>query len=100
MRDDYSSELRSLAAKYRSSDFGVEVVPALVGLYPNATAGGPDASYLAPDCFHFNAQLHSMVGKNLWNNMVETVDSRSSNYDINQLAIKCPEEGDFISTTQ
>ena len=30
--------------------------------------------------------------------MVETVDSRSSNYDINQLAIKCPEEGDFIST--
>ena len=63
MRDDYSSELRSLAAKYRNSDFGVEVVPALVGLYPNATAGGPDASYLAPDCFHFNAQLHSMVSR-------------------------------------
>ena len=61
LRDDYSAELRSLAAQYRSSDFGVEVVPALAGMYPNATAGGPDPSFLAPDCFHFNAELHSMV---------------------------------------
>merc|ERR1711974_339930 len=62
-----------------------EVVPALTGLYPNATAGGPDASFLAPDCFHFNTELHSMVGKNLWNNMVEPGDSRSSTYNVNQL---------------
>ena len=47
-----------------------------------------------------NSKSFLQVGKNLWNNMVETVDSRSSNYDINQLAIKCPGEGDFISTTQ
>ena len=40
------------------------------------------------------------VGKNLWNNMVEAVDSRSSTYDVNQLSIKCPSEGGFISTTQ
>ena len=61
LRDDYTAELHSLAAHYRSSDFGVEVVPALTGLYPNAPAGGPDASYLAPDCGHFNVKLHSMV---------------------------------------
>lgn len=100
LRDDYSAELRRLAAQYRRSDFGVEVVPALTGLYPNATAGGPDASFLAPDCFHFNAELHSMAGKNLWNNMVEPVDSRTSTYNINELSIKCPAKGDFISTTQ
>jgi len=100
LRDDYSAELRDLAAQYRSSDFGVEVMPALAGLYPNATAGGPDPSFLAPDCFHFNAELHSMAGKNLWNNMVEPADSRTSNYDVNKLSIKCPAEGDFISTTQ
>ena len=40
------------------------------------------------------------VGKNLWNNMVEAVDSRTSTFDVNQLAIKCPAEGAFISTTQ
>merc|ERR1712192_386171 len=100
LRDDYSAELGRLAAQYRSTDFGVEVVPALAGLYPNATAGGPDPSFLAPDCFHFNAELHSMAGKNLWNNMVEPADSRTSNYDVNELSIKCPAEGDFISTTQ
>ena len=61
LRDNYSAELRSLANQYRSSHFGVEVVPALTGLYPNATAGGPDASYLAPDCYHFKPELHSMV---------------------------------------
>ena len=119
LRDNYTAELRSLASQYRSSDFGVEVVPALTGLFPNATAGGPDASYLAPDCFHFKAELHSMVisftllpllcllskhhtqvGKNLWNNMVEPVDLRTSTYDVDQLAVKCPVEGGFISTTQ
>ena len=40
------------------------------------------------------------VGKNLWNNMVEPVDSRTSTYDVNQLSIKCLAEGGFISTTQ
>jgi len=99
LRDDYSTELRSLAVKYRRSDFGVEVVPALTGLYPNASAGGPDPAFMAPDCFHFNTELHSMVGKNLWNNLVEPVGSRSSNYDVDNLAIKCPSEGQFISTT-
>ena len=63
LRDDYSTELRSLAVKYRRSDFGVEVVPALTGLYPNASAGGPDPAFMAPDCFHFNTELHSMVIK-------------------------------------
>ena len=40
------------------------------------------------------------AGKNLWNNMVEPVDSRTSIYDVNKLSIKCPTEGDFIATTQ
>ena len=35
LRDDYSAELRRLAAQYRRSDFGVEVVPAFTGHYPN-----------------------------------------------------------------
>ena len=40
------------------------------------------------------------AGKNLWNNMVEPVDQRTSTYNVNELSIKCPAEGDFISTTQ
>ena len=62
LRDNYTAELHSLASQYRKSDFGVEVVPALTNLYPtSAMGGGPDASYLAPDCYHFNTELHSMV---------------------------------------
>ena len=50
--------------------------------------------------FFFNQNHPSKVGKNLWNNLVEPVGSRSSNYDVDNLAIKCPSEGQFISTTQ
>ena len=46
----------------RSDQFGVEVLPAMTNLYPVATQGGPDRSFLAPDCYHFNTKLHSLVG--------------------------------------
>ena len=80
----------------RTDQFGVEVLPALTGLYPATAQGGPDKEFLAPDCYHFNTQLHSMVGKTIWNNLVESADSRSSDYS-RPVEIKCPTSGQFIS---
>ena len=51
----------NLCILVRSEQFGVEVIPAMVNLYPEASLGGPDLSFLAPDCYHQNAELHSMV---------------------------------------
>ena len=52
---------RFLCNLLRSEQFGVEVIPAMVNLYPEASSGGPDPAFLAPDCYHQNAELHSMV---------------------------------------
>ena len=32
--------------------------------------GEPDASFFAPDCFHFSSKGHAAAGQELWNNMV------------------------------
>ena len=32
--------------------------------------GTPDASFFAPDCFHFSSKGHAAAGQELWNNMV------------------------------
>ena len=56
--------------------------------------------YVARLLSKHHTPLSLQVGKNLWNNMVEAVDSRTSTYDVNQLSIKCLAEGGFISTTQ
>ena len=45
----------------RSEQFDVEVIPAMVNLYPEASSGGADSAFLAPDCYHQNAELPSMV---------------------------------------
>ena len=53
--------------------------------------------------FNFNQSnplFSFQIGKNLWNNLIEPAGSRSSNYNPDTLAIKCPQEGDFLSTTQ
>jgi len=99
LRDEYEEKLVELSAEMRSEQFGVEVIPAMENLYPVSPAGGPDMEYLAPDCYHFNDKLHSMVGKNIWNNLVEDPAERSSNYG-DDLAIVCPTRGQYLSVTK
>jgi len=99
LRDQYEQKLEQLAAEMRSETFGVEVIPAMTNLYPESSAGGPDPSFLAPDCYHFNAELHSMIGKNIWNNLLEDSAERTSNYG-NDLELLCPSNGQFLSSTE
>jgi len=98
LRTQYQEKLVELAAEMRSEQFGVEVIPAMVNLYPEASSGGPDPAFLAPDCYHQNAELHSMIGKNIWNNLVENSDQRTSNYG-EDLELVCPARRQFLSTT-
>jgi len=98
LREKYQQKLEQLAGEMRSNTFGVEVIPAMTNLYPESSSGGPDPSFLAPDCYHFNAELHSMIGKNIWNNLVEDSTQRTSNYG-DDLELLCPTNGQFLSTT-
>merc|ERR1739838_28921 len=99
LRNQYEEKLVELAAEMRSDQFGVEVIPALENLYPESPSGGPDAAFLAPDCYHFTAKLHSMIGKNVWNNLIEDPAQRTSNYG-QDLEIACPNNGQFLSITK
>lgn len=55
-------------------DFTVVIQPFLRdSVLPYTDDGQVDATYFAPDCFHFSDIGHAMSALNLWNNMVTTV---------------------------
>jgi len=105
----YMSELTSLIATGRyetTTDFTVVVQPSLVnGLLPRQwndlyKARLPDLSYLAPDCFHFSQKLHALVGRSLWNNLLQPVGSKSTNWR-KEVPFLCPTKtSPFIATSQ
>lgn len=52
-------------------DFTVVIQPFLRdSVLPYTEDGQVDATYFAPDCFHFSDIGHAMGAINLWNNMV------------------------------
>ncbi|GMT16357.1 hypothetical protein PFISCL1PPCAC_7654, partial [Pristionchus fissidentatus] len=64
--------------------------------------GSPNMDFFAPDCFHFGAYGHSIVGKNLWNNMMQPVGSKTvANFTDTGNPLLCPEAScPFIRTTK
>ncbi|GMS79098.1 hypothetical protein PENTCL1PPCAC_1273, partial [Pristionchus entomophagus] len=66
----------------------------------------PDGSYnmdfFAPDCFHFAAYGHAIVGKNLWNNMLQPIGGKTAaNLTDNGEPLLCPDPScPFIRTTK
>ena len=90
--------MERLARHNTTSQFSVQVVPALRNLPPSDTHGVPLKQSVAQDCFHYTARSHGRIGLNLYNNLVKTVNQRTSNY-APSLRIKCPSKGrPFISS--
>jgi len=92
------SGMNRIAKQFTKSNFGVEVVQAWKGLPPKNYRGVPLRQSVVHDCFHFTAQTQGQLGINLYNNLVEPANARTSNYG-KSLRIKCPSsENPFIST--
>merc|ERR1711874_261401 len=85
----YREVLRKLSflPQFNTDDFTVEYQSTLVADLPKATLGGravPDLSLLAPDCFHFMKELHSRIGRNLWNNLLQPAHHRTVEFNKTQ----------------
>ena len=97
--DSYANIYHQLAAQFRRQDFAVEVIPALRGLPPRERRGYKQVvskEAFSLDCFHYNGRTQGMIGINLWNNLIEQPDRRTSVYG-RGLKIKCPIPGQTIS---
>nr|XP_002121478.1 phospholipase B1, membrane-associated-like [Ciona intestinalis] len=57
---------------------------------PYTEDGQVDSTYFAPDCFHFSSKGHALGAVNLWNNMLQPVGAKTTEWDITDLL--CPSE--------
>ena len=64
LQRSYTAAYRMLADQFQRKDFGVEVLPALVGLPPKERKGYkkvPSKAALSHDCFHYSGRTQAMV---------------------------------------
>jgi len=69
-------------------------------LLPN---GQVNEAFFAPDCFHFSQFGHAVVGKALWNNLLEPVGAKTTAYNLSDTTVPlaCPQAScPFIRTTK
>ncbi|KAF4084484.1 hypothetical protein AMELA_G00129140 [Ameiurus melas] len=90
----YQTVTRNLVASGRyntRSDFTVVLQPFFRNvIFPVLSDGRPDRSYFAADCFHFSQKSHTLMGRALWNNMLEHVNSKTTSVDFNKgVTLKC-----------
>ncbi|XP_026537464.1 phospholipase B1, membrane-associated [Notechis scutatus] len=75
-------------------DFTVVVQPLLEEPEMPLTPDGlPDASYFAPDCFHFHQKSHTQLARGLWNNMLEPIAEKTTMHRFeHEIPLKCPNQ--------
>ncbi|GMR35674.1 hypothetical protein PMAYCL1PPCAC_05869, partial [Pristionchus mayeri] len=100
---DGQQELQDSGEFDTSDDFTLIVQPFFEGV--DDLCRNPDGSvnmdFFAPDCFHFSAYGHAVVGKNLWNNMVQPVGGKTVANLTDSSPLLCPESAcPFIRTTK
>ncbi|XP_063775486.1 phospholipase B1, membrane-associated [Pseudophryne corroboree] len=80
------------SGKYEKEDFTVVLQPFFRHTkIPNLPDGTPDASYLAPDCFHLSQKAHSQLARMLWNNMLEPLGNKTDTMDfVASVPLHCP----------
>ncbi|PAA60056.1 hypothetical protein BOX15_Mlig010946g1 [Macrostomum lignano] len=84
LQKDYQRLLNELidSGRYETlDDFTVVNQPFLRDSQPPRINGEIDFDFFAPDCFHFGVRGHSAAGKGLWNNMLEPVGQKTTNWD-------------------
>ncbi|XP_023322665.1 phospholipase B1, membrane-associated [Eurytemora carolleeae] len=86
-------------------DFTVVIQPSLVnGIIPKKydrvfKRKVPDLSYLAPDCFHFSQKLHALVSRSLWNNLLQPVGQKATDWSKQEVPFLCPSStAPFLAT--
>ncbi|XP_016152541.1 PREDICTED: phospholipase B1, membrane-associated [Ficedula albicollis] len=100
----YQETTRQLVESGRydtKDDFTVVLQPFMTNMeMPKTQEGLPDASYFAPDCFHFSQKAHSQAARALWNNMLEPVGEKTDSQNMeNEIVLRCPSEGEpFLRT--
>lgn len=71
--------------------FSVVLQPFMKNMAPPLLANGkPDYSYFAPDCFHFSQKGHETAALELWNNMMEPVGAKSTEWTAYVSKVECP----------
>lgn len=92
----------ALSGRYDTrEDFTVVCQPFFNQTYvPYSGNGEPDLSYFAPDCFHLSEKGQEAAASALWNNMVEPVHFKRTEWTPGEL-IECPtEEKPYIYTNK
>jgi len=102
---EYNQKIFDLVSKGKyetRDDFTVVIQPFFRNTtYPRQKNGEPDWSFFAPDCFHFSAKGHASAGEALWNNMMEPVGEKSTQWSPNNQHVKCPTaERPYFATYQ
>jgi phospholipase B1, membrane-associated len=73
----------------RRQDFTVVYQPFFKDTKLPIKNGEPDYSYFAMDCFHFSAKAYAATTTSLWNNMLEPVGKKSTEWSLDEKII-CP----------
>lgn len=97
---EYNNRLISLRDEEEfnnSDDFTVVIQPFLRDTRIPQLNGKPDLKYLSPDCFHFSQLSHEAAAVALWNNMMEPVSSKLTQWTIGE-PIECPSPDQFLYT--
>jgi len=89
----YQAGVESLvnSGKYDNrDDFTVVIQPFLKDMtIPLTPFGRPDYTYFAPDCFHFSTKAQGESAAALFNNMLQKVGHKQTEWDIGS-TVKCP----------
>ncbi|XP_049338551.1 phospholipase B1, membrane-associated [Astyanax mexicanus] len=101
---EYQSVTRDLVNSGRydtRSDFSVVLQPFLRDVVlPLQSNGKPDRSFFAPDCFHLSQKSQALMARSLWNNMLESVGSKTAILDIEEgVTAQCPSSSSSYFTT-
>ncbi|XP_013414908.1 phospholipase B1, membrane-associated isoform X2 [Lingula anatina] len=89
----YGENLNALADSGRydtRDDFTVVVQPFFRNtMFPTHADGSTDSSFVAADCFHLSGKGQAAMAEALWNNMVEPVGGKRTEWRVGE-ALECP----------
>ncbi|KAK3918837.1 Phospholipase B1, membrane-associated [Frankliniella fusca] len=79
--------------EFQTDDFALVVQPFTYKVkFPMKNENATDFSYLAPDCFHFSQRGYARAANALWNNMLEPVGGKATDWSDIFNPFHCPSE--------
>lgn len=79
--------------EFNTQDFTVVNQPFLKSVqFPRKSNGMHDFTYLSADCFHLSQKGYALASNALWNNMLEPIGNKSTNWKREFDYFRCPTE--------